>query len=178
VQVFPLQVILRGVPGADIELIVLPQVALHLNARWFPVLVATWFGTATVEAIERYAAWLDGMAVRASAEGTKVVILGDTTSLEDRPGPEVRTAMAAAIEGLQARNPGCILGGSTIVAEPVMRAVLLMVLALTRRKLDMKPVKDFAHGLERTFALLDEAGIPRPAGLDVASYERPARPSW
>jgi hypothetical protein len=164
------------VPGSDIETIVLPEVALHLDARWFPVLVATWFGRTTVGAVERYAAWLDRMGVRAEAEGTRLVILGDTTRLEDRPGPDVRTAMAATIEGLQARHPGRFLGGSTIVAQPVMRAVLLMVLALTRRALDIKPVKDFEQALERTFALLDEAGIPRPAGLDAASYQGPARP--
>jgi hypothetical protein len=136
----------------------------------------TWFGHPVVGAIDRYVAWLDRMAARARAEDTKLVILGDTSRLEDRPGPEVRAAMAAAIEGLQARNPGRFLGGSTIVAQPVMRAVLLMVLALTRRVLDMKPVKDFEQGLERTFALLDEAGIPRPAGLDLASYRSPTRP--
>jgi hypothetical protein len=164
------------VPDADIETIVLPEVALHLDARWFPVLIVTWFGHPVVGGIDRYVAWLDRMAARARAEDTKLVILGDTSRLEDRPGPEVRTAMAAAIEGLLARNPGRFLGGSTIVAQPVMRAVLLMVLALTRRVLDMKPVKDFEQALERTFALLDEAGIPRPAGLDLASHRSPTRP--
>lgn len=163
-------------PDADIETIVLPEVALHLDARWFPVLIVTWFGLPVIGGVERYVTWLDRMAARAKVEDTRLVILGDTTRLEERPGPEVRAEMAAAIEGLQARHPGRFLGGSTIVAQPVMRAVLLMVLALTRRVLDMKPVKDFEQALERTFALLDEAGIPRPAGLDLASYRSPARP--
>lgn len=162
--------------GADIETIVLPEVALHLDTRWFPVLIVTWFGHPSAGGVVRYEAWLDQMAARARAEGTKLVILGDTSRLEERPGPDVRTAMAAAIEGLHARHPGRFLGGSTIVAQPVMRAVLLMVLALSRRVLDMKPVKDFEQALERTFALLDAAGIPRPVGLDAASYRSPERP--
>ena len=162
--------------GSEIETIVLPEVALHLDARWFPVLVATWFGVPTVRAVERYAVWLDQMGSRAAAEDTRLVIVGDTTRLEERPGPDVRTAMAAAIEGLHARHPGRFLGGSTIVASPVMRAVLLMVLALTRRVLDMRPVKDLEHALARTFELLDATGIPRPAGLDAATYQSPRRP--
>jgi hypothetical protein len=164
------------VTDADAETIVLPAIALHLEARWFPVLVATWFGVASVGVVERYVAWLDRMGQRAEAEGTRLVLVGDTTRLEDRPGPDVRAAMAAAIDRLTTRHPGRFLGGSTIVAQPVMRAVLLMVLALTRRTLDMKPVKDLEHALARTFALLDQAGIPRPAGLDAASYRAPARP--
>ncbi len=160
---------------SEIETVVLPGVALHLDARWFPVLIVTWFGMATSTAAERYAGWLDRMATRAAEEDTKLVILGDTRRLE-RPGPEVRTAMAAAIEGLQARHPGRFLGGSTIVEGPVMRAVLLVVLSLTRRALDMRPVKDLEHALVRTFALLDQEGIPRPAGLDAASYRSPERP--
>lgn len=161
---------------ADSETIVVPGVALHLEARWFPVLVVTWFGTASGGAVERYAAWLDRMGERAKAADTRLVIVGDITRLEERPGPEVRAAMAAAIDRLQARHPQRFLGGSNIIAQPVMRAVLLMVLALTRRTLDMKPVKDLEQALARTFALLDEAGIPRPAGLDAASYRSPARP--
>lgn len=163
--------------GSDIETIVLRGVALHLDARWFPVLIATWFGVPTTGVVERYAAWLDRMADRARDEGTKLVIMGDTTRLEERPGPDVRTTMAAAIGSLQARHPGRFLGGSTIVEGPVMRAVLLMVLALTRRALDMRPVRDLEHAFVRTFALLDEAGIPRPAGLDAKSYRSPARPT-
>lgn len=63
-----------------------------------------------------------------------------------------------------------------IVAQPVMRAVLFMVLALTRRKLDMQPVKDLEHAFTRSFGLLEAAGIGRPAGLDPASFRSPARP--
>lgn len=164
------------VADADIETIVLPKVALHLDARAFPVLVVTWFGSPSAEAVERYTAWLERMGARAEAEGTKLVIVGDTTRLDERPGPDVRTVMAAAIDRLQHRHPGTFLGGSMIVAQPVMRAVLFMVLALTRRKLDMQPVKDLEHAFTRSFGLLEAAGIGRPAGLDPASFRSPARP--
>lgn len=158
------------------EAFALPGVGLHMEARWFPVLVATWFGTASVSAVERYATWLARMGARAEAGGTRIVILGDITRLEQRPGPDVRAAMAAAIDGLVTRHPGRFLGGSTIVGQPIMRAVLLMVLALTRRSLDMRPVRDLEEGIARSFALLDGAGIPRPPGLDAASYRSPERP--
>lgn len=160
----------------DSETLALPGVGLHMEARWFPVLVATWFGTVSVRAVEHYVAWLERMGARAEVEGTRLVILGDITRLEQRPGPDVRAAMAAAIDGLVTRHPKRFLGGSTIVGQPIMRAVLLMVLALTRRSLDMRPVKDLGEGIARSFALLEAAGIPRPPGLDAATYRTPARP--
>jgi hypothetical protein len=163
------------VPEADTESVVLPEVALHLSARHFPVLVATWFGVPNPEIIARYSDWLDGMGARAEVEGTKLVILGDTTELEGRPGPEVRRAMANALERLQARHPGRVVGITTIIGQPMMRAVITMVLAITRQKVNLKPVKDVQQALARTFELLDEAAIPRPAGLD-STYRRPARP--
>jgi hypothetical protein len=162
------------VSDPDTEAIVLPEVALHLDARWFPVVVATWFGVATARAVERYGGWLERMGARAGAADTQVVIVGDTTRLQERPTPEVRVTMAAMIERLTARHPDRFLGGSTIIGDPVMRAVLAMVLALTRRKLDMRPVKDMRQALARTFALLDQAGIPRPQGLDVETFRSPA----
>lgn len=161
---------------SHIETVVLPDVALHLDARWFPVLVVTWFGIPTTGAVARYSLWLDRMGLRAEAEGTRLVIVGDTTRLEERPGPEVRTAMVAAIEGLAERHAGRFLGGATIIGQPVMRAVLTMVLVLSRRTLDMKPVKDMGSALARAFELLDHARIPRPPGLDAATFRSPARP--
>lgn len=163
-------------PDPDTETVVLPEVAIHLGARHFPVLVVTWFGAPNPSIVDRYAQWLERMGERADAEGTKLVIVGDTTGMVGRPGPDVRRAMAAAIERVQLRHPGRVLGVTSIVAQPVMRAVFTMVLAITRQKLDIELVKNVPQALERTFALLDAAKIPRPEGLDATRYQRPARP--
>jgi hypothetical protein len=168
--------IIACVSDPDTESIVLPEVAIHLSARHFPVLIVTWFGPPSPPSVERYAAWLERMGERAAAEGTKLAVIGDTTGMEGRPGPEVRRAMAAAIERLQTRHPGRVLGVTSIISQPMMRAVITMVLAITRQKIDLKPVKNVQQAIDRTFLLLDAAKIPRPAGLDGASYTRPARP--
>lgn len=162
--------------AADTESFVLLEAAMHLDARHFPVLMVTWFGKANPELVEYYGDWLERMGARAAVAATQLVVLGDTTALEERPGPEVRRAMARAMDRMQARFPGRVAGVTTVISSPVMRAVITMVLAITRHKLDVKPVKDLSEGFARTLALLEVAGIPRPAGFDEASYQRPERP--
>ncbi|MCA9710669.1 MAG: hypothetical protein KDK70_32805 [Myxococcales bacterium] len=157
------------------RIMVLPGVTLHVTARYFPVVIATWFGTPTVEAVERYADWLATMSSRAKAEGTKVVIIGDTTA-SGRPGPDVRRGMARALERLGGPNREGLMGGSTIIGHPLMRAVLSIVMAITREKIDLKPVKSLEAAFDRTRELLDEAGIPWPEGLDLQTYQRPTLP--
>jgi hypothetical protein len=163
-------------PEPETETIVVPAAALHLSARYYPVVVATWFGVLDPSIVDRYGAWLERMGERAAARSERLVIIGDVTGLEARPDPDVRRAMAAAIERLQTRHPGRILGVSTIIGSPVMRAVINMVLAITRQKLDLKPVKDMEQAIVRTLELLEGAGIPRPQGLDATTYQRPTRP--
>ena len=150
----------------DIECVVLPAVAVHLSARHFPVIIATWFGT-------HLSAWFERMCARAEAEGTKIVFIGDTTDMEQQPGPEVRRTMAQGIQRVLTKHPGRLLGVTTIVGPPMMRAVIIMVLALTRDKLNWKPVKNLQQALERSFSLLDEAKVSRPEGLDAKTYRRP-----
>ncbi len=150
--------------------------AMHLSARHFPVLVATWFGRPNPEIVAYYADWLERLGDRAAVANTRIVVLGDTTGLEERPGPEVRRAMANALDRLEARHPDRVAGVTTVISSPFMRAVVSMVLAITRSRLDIRPVKDIAQGFERTIALLDAAGLPRPPGFDLAAYRRPDRP--
>lgn len=160
---------------ADTETLVFPGVALHMSAQHFPILIATWFGVPNAEITNRYTAWIIDQAIRAKNEGTKFVILGDFTTAA-RPSPEVRRAMATGVQRITDDYGDIFLGGSTIISQPLMRAVVSMVLALTRQKIDFKPVKSAEAAFERTRELLDKAGIPWPAGLDPRTYERPKRP--
>jgi len=159
----------------DIECVVLPEVAVHLSAQHFPVIIATWFGTPNQQIVTHLGTWFERMCARAEAENTKVVFIGDTTGMEQQPGPEVRREIASGIQRVVAQYPGRLLGVTTIVGPPMMRAVIIMVLALTRDKLNWKPVKNLPQALERSFALLAEVGIARPKGLDAATYRRPPR---
>ncbi len=151
-------------------------VALHLSAVHFPVLMVTWFGTSTGESVRRYAQWLGRMGDRAEVEGTQFVLLGDTTSLESRPGPEVRRVLLQVVDQIAADYPQSFLGGTTVMTHPLMRAALIMVMTLSRRPFEMKAARDMTQAIERTFELLDAAGVPRPPGLDASTYQPPPRP--
>ncbi|MEM9453865.1 MAG: hypothetical protein AAGF11_06775 [Myxococcota bacterium] len=160
---------------ADIEIVELRGVTVYLSAEHFPVLIPTWFGNPSVPSVERFIDWLDRMAARAKQEGTKVVLMGDLTQAQ-RPSPEVRRALAHALDRFHGRNGDGFLGGSTIIGQPLMRAVVIMVLALTRTQINFRPVKSLAAAFERTRRLLDAAGIAWPEGLDPDTYERPKPP--
>lgn len=157
------------------QTLVYPGVAMYLSARYFPVLIATWFGDPSVEIARRYVDWLEQMTIRAKEEGTKVVVLGDTTTVS-RPSPEVRRAIALALAGFLDRNGDGFVGGATIIDKPLMRAVITTVMALTRNRPNFKPVKSLEAAFERIQELLQDAGIPWPEGLDPQTYQRPARP--
>lgn len=159
---------------SDFETIVLPGVAMHLDATFFPVLCATWFGTPSVEVVEAYIGWIDRMATRADAEGTKLVLLGDSSRIEGRPGPEIRRAMGKAISGLTNRHPGTLLGGATVIGDPLMRAVISIIVALSRRGFRLTPVRSYDKAVESVREILTEAGIPVPDGLD--DRPTPSRP--
>ena len=158
-----------------IEILRAPGVMLHLSARHFPVLIVTWFGMPSVGVAERYVDWIDRMAARAKEEGTKVVILGDTTD-SGQPSPEVRRAMARALERLAERNGDGFIGGTTIINNPFVRAAITIVLTLVRAKIDFKPVRSVEAAFERIQDLLHREGIPWPEGLDPQTYERPPPP--
>lgn len=159
---------------SDIETIVLPGVAMHLDATYFPVLCATWFGVPSVKVVEGYVRWIDRMASRAEAEGTKIALLGDSTRIEGRPGPEIRRAMGRELSAFADRHPGTMLGGATVIGDPLMRAVISVVVALSRREFRLKPVRSFDKAVARVREVLTEAGIPMPAGLE--ERPEPSRP--
>ncbi len=163
-------------PDPDIEIIDLPGLVLHLSAEHFPALLVTWFGVPRVELVERYSQWLLRMAARAEAEGTKLAILDNTASLDGLPGPEVRRAMATAMEGLTTSHPGVLLGAVVVMTNPFMRAAVTMVLAISRQEFEVKPQKDLGQGVAHVLSLLERAGIARPAGLDPQTYRAPERP--
>src|SRR5690606_32962106 len=75
VQRFPYTDMMATVTGSDdpdVDCIVMPEVAMHLDARHFPVLIATWFGVPNPDIVLRYGEWLERMAALAAAEDTRL----------------------------------------------------------------------------------------------------------
>lgn len=151
-------------------------VSIVLNPEHFPVVVATWFGTPTHAVVDAYLQWLSGVTKRAQEEGTRFVVIGDTTGMDERPGPELRRHLASAIDKFQAEAGDTVLGVMTIFSNPLMRAVVTMTLFITQRQLQLVPVKGMAEAIDRARELLRQAGVEPPAGLDAETYRRPADP--
>ena len=168
--------IIRPVLDSNIKTIAFDDGAAHFDARYFPVVLITWFGVISEPGIQIYSEWVDRMASRASEESTRMFLIEDISDCE-RPTPEVRRLLGRTLTQLAKRHGTLYLGGSMIIPSAFMRAAFTIVKVLAGNLLDYKPVKCVEDAMERAFSMLDEAGIERPEDLDPATYRRPDRPT-
>lgn len=152
------------------------QASIVFNSEHYPILFVTWFGIPTPAVVTGYTEWLFRMAERARSEGTRFVVIGDTTSMGGRPGPDVRRLLAQAMDDVTERTGDRFLGALTIIDGGLMRAVVTMTLYLARKKFAITPVRSLAEALPKAYEILDKAGQARPPGLDLETYERPSHP--
>jgi len=167
---------MMGLVMSDVETHASAEAAIVLSAEHYPVLLITWFGDPTLATAEAYASWLERMARRARAAGDDFVIVGDTSRVRSKASPELRQNMASGLETFQQIAGDHLLGVFTVVTNGVTRTIIRMTLYLTRRKLPFTPAKTMDEALNLALARLDEAGVPRPAGLDPARYTAPSHP--
>ncbi|MEM7152581.1 MAG: hypothetical protein AAF799_07055 [Myxococcota bacterium] len=160
----------------NIESCTSAQASIVFNSEHYPILFVTWFGMPTSAVVHGYTEWLGRMAERARREGNRFVVIGDTTDMGGRPGPETRRVLAEGIDRVTAEVGDTFLGSLTIIDGAFMRAVITMTLYLTRRGLTLIPVRSLAEALPKAFAMLEEAGVPGPTGLTLDTYERPSHP--
>ena len=150
--------------------------SIVFNSEHHPVLFVTWFGAPTTAVVDAYSKWLSELSARARDEQTRFVIIGDSTRLSERPNPTIRRQMAEAVNRFEDDANNALLGVLTIIDSAMMRTAIKMTVYLTRGTFPIAPVKDLDEALTRAFALLDEAGLPRPEGLDASTYRPPLHP--
>lgn len=150
--------------------------SIVFNAEHYPVLFVTWFGVPTSSVVEAYSKWLHELSARAHHENRRFVIIGDTTRLSERPSPTIRRHMAEAVNRFNDAAGDKLLGVVTIIDSVMMRAAIKMTIYLTRRTIPITPVSSLDEAMARAFALLDEAGVPHPEGLDLSTYRPPLHP--
>ncbi len=150
--------------------------AFVADARYFPVLVITWWGAADEALVRRYFQWNDTMLARAEAEDTKVAFVSDNRASK-RPPATVRALTAELSdrsgEGLSRRS----LATMVVLDSALVRGALTAIQWLSSRPWNLTMVGGVEQALHRALELLDGEDIPVPVGLDPARYASPPMPS-
>jgi len=146
--------------------------AVTLDARWFPVVIATWSGTTDVGHVDTYNAWLDAQVARARRERTRIALINDGLD-SVRPSAAVRQRFVASSRTRAVEQRDCVVSSFVVVRGAFLLGVIASVLSMLGIGVRLSTVADTRVALERSLARLDALGVPRPAGLDPASYVRP-----
>jgi len=147
--------------------------AIVVDDRWFPILIGTWFGESVSSSLDVFYRFYDEQLDRAAAEGIDMVLVTDALDVL-RPSSEIRERFARETALREPRIQRHVLGSIVATRGGVVQAVVAW-LVHRRRGLWIASVRDMPAALERALAKLDQAGVPRPLGLDPRGYERPPR---
>ncbi len=153
-----------------------PEAAVILSAEHLPVVFVTWFGRPSSKAVETYAEWMVEQARRAHESQSPFIIIGDTTAVDGHPGPVLRRQMANVLNDVRKAAGESLLHIFTVIDNMTLRTIVKMTTFLIRRELPSMAVRDLEDALNRAFQVLDEAGVPRPEGLDPTTYRSPDHP--
>jgi hypothetical protein len=146
--------------------------AIAIDMRAHPVVITTWFGTATVDLIDRYYQWFDTLVAASLAAEQRLVRISDLGPARFPPG-NVRKRSYEHIRGDLATD--VTLVNYVVVENPLIRGVVASIrwIGGGRREPDFQLVDTVPHALERAIERLKIARIPRPEGLEPDSYEPP-----
>ena len=144
-----------------------------LDSRFFPILIATWYGDATEEDVDGFFDWQTRLADRARAVGTQYVMVTDASAAA-RPKPSVRRRVAQRtneMPDVKAINAAAYV----VLDNPLIRGALTAMQWISRDNWGDQTtvVATCQEALERSLADLDRVGAVRPEGLDPTAYQRP-----
>ena len=117
--------IIRPVLDSNIKTIAFDDGAAHFDARYFPVVLITWFGVISEPGIQIYSEWVDRMASRASEESTRMFLIEDISDCE-RPTPEVRRLLGRTLTQLAKRHGTLYLSDERLVFVPTILDTILL----------------------------------------------------
>lgn len=152
-----------------------PVCAVTMDDRWFPVLISTWWGETQVTQVDAYYAWMDRQVARAQAEGSKLVLVADARGVT-RSSSVSRRHSAQQTDAREETLRERVLGTCVVVRGAFLLGIIAAFVGVLRRGVRVSSFGEPAAALERALVKLDQAGIPRPPGLDPHAYERPPRP--
>jgi hypothetical protein len=165
------------VPGpAQLVTLVDGEASIVIDARLWPIVIATWFGRPSETLVEQYFTAHDRYLQRARDERGKLVLITDTFATE-RPSPVARKRIVELTK-MQAPDTRSLTLESYIVIEnAVIRGVVTALAWVYPQMSESQNVASLGVALERARLSLMEAGLRPPVDLVASAYARPARPT-
>jgi len=144
-----------------------------IDERLSPVIISTWWGSATMEAVDAYFEWSDPFIDALERERKKIVLISDALDAE-RPPATIRRHIAMRTEATRTEErDDLLLANLIVVRSAAIRGALTAIGWFSDRRSTMVPVKDIATAFEVSRDLLEKAGLEVPPGLDADLYRRP-----
>jgi hypothetical protein len=151
-----------------------PTGVVALDDRWFPVVIATWWGEIVSEHVEAHYAWYDRELARAASEGSKLVAVNDILELQ-RVAGAIRRRFAEETDAREDELRENVVGIFVVARRALWLGMAAAVVSMVGGGLRISSFGDMPSALERALVKLDHASVPRPAGLDPATYVRPSQ---
>ena len=133
---------------------------LRIDTRYFPVLIATWIGTISIELVDAYFDIRNPLTHRADAIGAKVVVITDCTRMAV---PAVVRTYIAKRSAATDRRYTSMLGYVVVVSNPLVRGMIIAILWVRG---DLGVILEQTSTLEAAYhetrRLYQEAGEPPP----------------
>ena len=144
-----------------------------IDDRLSPVIINTWWGSATMEAVDAFFEWSDPFYAERTERGEKTVLITDALDAQ-RPPATIRRHIAMRTEATRTdERDALLLGNLVVVGSAAVRGALTAIGWFSERRNTMVPVKNIVTAFEVSADLLRKAKLEVPAGLDATLYRRP-----
>ncbi len=144
---------------------------IFVDSRHYPVIIATWIGTANLDTCAWFADWYDGQLERATKAGEKIVSISDTLDAQ-RPPPEVRKFFADWMNRRGDDGDDATVGSIAIIPNPLMRGALTAVGWVNEKARAVKAVATMSDAIHSAHAAFEDRGHQTPS-IDTDTYVRP-----
>ena len=150
--------------------------AFVADARYFPLLVVTWFGTMTEGLMPKYFEWQVPILLRVIEAKTKFAFVVDCTQCA-RPSPKVRKLVVELSNAGPRAADAYALPTYTAIESALVRGAITAMQWVVSVDWRIVTVPTARHGLHKAIAALAAGGVPAPAGLDADAWVPPEMPA-
>lgn len=150
--------------------------AIVVDETYFPVVISTWYGAASPQAVRAYYEWLGRMLANAMASQRLLVNVVDSAHA-GVPSAEVRRLISELTLEWEQRGADASTVRAFVVIESAAIRGVLNVLAWLHGGMKSVNVASLDAAVEGSLAALSAVGQPAPPGFVVGRVTRPARPS-
>ncbi len=152
------------------------QCEVIVDERYYPIMITTWIGNASKEAVDWFFVHNDRELARVIKEGQVHAMLTDACAAS-RPDATARSQIAAKTNEVKARYPeaDALRAVSFVVLTNALIRGALTAVGWLVGGMDHEYTSTMEEALLKTKAAFETKKVPWPAGLDPSRYSVSAR---